>query len=123
MVDIATFIPLTVGGILGLLINVIIITIILAVADKFIAHEMSIKNSFIMALIAYLVVPLLLGFANIAFAFASIIIPLIVWIILGEILLKGSRKGKMMAAGIAFVVYLLLTFAGVPGMMAGLIPF
>ena len=106
-----------------MLINVVIITVILSLADKFLAHEMSLRNSLIMALIAYLVVPVILSFANISFAFASYIIPLVVWIILGEILLKGGRKGRLMAAAVAFIAYLVLTFAGVPFLIASLIPF
>lgn len=114
---------LSIGGIIGLLVNVVIITIILAIADKLIAHEMSIKNSFIMALIAYLVVPIVLAFANITFAFSNYVIPLVVWIILGEVLLKGDRKGKLIAAAVAFIIYLVLMLVGVTGIIAGLLSF
>ena len=121
MVDVASIIPLSLGGIIGLLVNVVIITVILSLTDKFLAHEISIRNSFIMALIAYLVIPIILSFANISFAFASYIIPLVIWIILGEILLKGGRKGRLIAAAVAFIAYLALTFLGVPFLIAGLI--
>src|SRR3989338_6686729 len=126
MVDvsiIAGIIPLSVGGFIALLINVIIISVILTLTDKVLAHEMSFKNSLIMALVAYLVVPLIISFANISFPFSGYIIPLVIWIALGEVLLKGGRKGKLIAAAVAFVIYLVLMFVGVTGLIAGLIPF
>ena len=84
MVDITGIIPLSLGGVIGLLINVVIITIVLAVADKVLAHEMSLKKSFIMALVAYLVVTIILSAAEISFEFSGYIIPLVVWVVLGQ---------------------------------------
>jgi len=126
MVDISIItgiIPLSVGGLIGLLINVIIIAVVLSLTDKLLAHEVSFKNSLIMALVAYLVVPLIISFASISFPFSGYIIPLIIWIALGEVLLKGGRKGKLIAAAVAFILYIVLLLAGVTGMIAGLIPF
>ncbi len=123
MVDIIGLIPLSVGGAIGLLINVVIVAVILMLTDRFLAHEMSAKNSFIMAFIAYFVVPILLSFAAVSFPFSGYVIPLIIWIGLGEVLLKGSRKGRLTAAAVAFVVYIVLTMLGVQSLLASLIPF
>ncbi|MBI3190270.1 hypothetical protein HYZ41_01050 [archaeon] len=123
MVDITGIIPLSLGGIIGLLINVVIITIVLALADKFLAHEMSFKKSFIMAIIAYLAVPIILAASGISFEFSGYIIPLIIWIVLGQFLLKGGHKKKLIAAAVAFIVWIILMFAGVPGILATMIPF
>jgi hypothetical protein len=123
MVDITGIIPLSLGGVIGLLINVVIITIVLAVADKVLAHEMSLKKSFIMALVAYLVVPIILSAAEISFEFSGYIIPLVVWVVLGQFLLKGGHKKKLIAAAVAFIVWIILFAIGVPGMLASLISF
>jgi hypothetical protein len=123
MADIALagIIPTTLGGIIGLLIEVVIISAVLMITDKFLAHEMSIKHSFIMAIIAYFVVPLAISFINLGIPYAGYIIPLIVWVVLGEILLKGSRTGRLKAAAVAFIVYTILTIAGVPVLLSGLL--
>lgn len=123
MVDITGIIPLSLGGVIGLLINVVIITIVLAVADKVLAHEMSLKKSFIMALVAYMVVPIILSAAEISFEFSGYIIPLVVWVVLGQFLLKGGHKKKLIAAAVAFIVWIILFAIGVPGMLASLISF
>jgi len=99
-----------------------VITAVLLVTEKFLAHEMAVRNSFIMGFIAYLIVPLVFAFAGISIPFAGIIVPLIVWIALGEVLLKGSRAGRLKAAAVAFIVYLALSMVGVPGMIAAFIP-
>src|SRR3989338_738193 len=122
MADLFTLIPFSLGGIIGLLIDVVVITAVLLVTEKFLAHEMAVRNSFIMGFIAYLIVPLVFAFAGISIPFAGIIVPLIVWIALGEVLLKGSRAGRLKAAAVAFIVYLALSMVGVPGMIAAFIP-
>ncbi|MCX6815248.1 MAG: hypothetical protein NT120_00150 [Candidatus Aenigmarchaeota archaeon] len=114
---------LSIGYFISLIIDVIIITIILYITDKFLAHEVSLKHSAIMAVIAYLAAPLVLAYSGISIPFAVYIIPLIVWIILGELLLKGSRGGRMKAAAVAFIIFLILNFAGVPTMLTSAIPF
>ncbi len=123
MVDITGIIPLSVGGMIGLLINVIIITAVLVIIDRIIAHEMTIKKSFVMAVVAYLFVPIILSFANIAIPFAGYIIPLIIWIALGQFLLKGTVKNKAVVAAVAFLVYIILTTdIPLPSIIAGFLP-
>jgi hypothetical protein len=119
----ASFIPTSVGGAIGLLVQILIIWVVVMLADKIIAHQMQAKHSLILAILAYFLSPLVLAFAAISIPFASIIVPLIVWIVLGEILLRGygGAKARLKVAAIAFVIYLVLNYAGVPGMIAAAI--
>jgi len=116
---------LSIGGIISLLINVIITAIAIMIADKLITHEISVKHSLLMAFIAYLIVPILFSFLFTfvpGIAVIGIILPLIAWIILGELLLKSDRKQKAIVAVIAYAVnILLLTY--VSGLIFSIIPF
>jgi hypothetical protein len=83
-----------------------------------------------MAIAAYFLAPILMGVLIIAgIALPSIlalyVIPLIVWIILGEVLLSSisDRKKRLEVAVVAFVIYTILTFIGVPVMIGSFIPF
>ncbi len=115
---------LSVAGIVSLVINVVITAIAIMIADKLITHEISVKHSLLMAFIAYLIVPILF---SLLFTFVpgiaviGIILPLIAWIILGEILLKSDRKQKAIVAVIAYAVnILLLTY--VSGLIFAVLP-
>ncbi len=116
---------LSVGGIISLLINVIITAIAIMIADKLITHEISVKHSLLMAFIAYLIVPILFSFLFTfvpGIAVIGIILPLVAWIILGELLLKSDRKQKAIVAIIAYAVnILLLTY--VSGFIFAVLPF
>ena len=120
----ASFIPSSVGGAIGLLVQILIIWVVVMLADKVIAHQIQAKHSLILAVLAYFLSPLVLAFAAIPIPFAGIIVPLIVWIVLGEILLRGYSGGavaRLKVAAIAFVIYLILNMVGVPGMIAAAI--
>ena len=116
---------LSIGGIVSLVVNVIVTAIAIMIADKVIAHEINFKHSLIMAVIAYLVVPLAISFAVLyvpAIAIVSIILPLVAWIILGEILLSSDMKQKAIVAIIAYAVNIFLSIY-VSGMILSFIPF
>lgn len=110
-------------GILGLIINVVVISVVLIILDRFIAHEIAVKHSVIMAAIAYFLAPLsmvLLSQYGISIPFGHYIIPLVIWIALGEILLKSDMKKKAIVAAAAFITYTVLTISGLVGAIAGL---
>ncbi|GEM_PF-2048597 len=125
MVEILGLIPTTLGGVIGLLVQVLIVWIAVMLADKIIAHQIEAKHSLILAVLAYFITPLVLSFAAISIPFAGIIVPLIVWIILGQILLRQTAGfvPKVKVAAVAFVIYFILTFVGLPAMIAGAIAF
>ena len=127
MVDISALIPFTlsIGGAVGLLVNVIIIFIAIVIADKVIAHEIEAKKSLIMAFVAYLIVPLILGAiisAGLSIPYIIYIIPLVVWVALSELLLKAEMKKKLIVAVVAFIIFTALNLVGVPMMISGALP-
>lgn len=123
MAELLGLIPTTVGGVVGLLVEVLIIWIAVMVADKIIAHQIEAKHSLILAALAYFLAPLILAFAAISIPFAGIIVPLLVWIVLGELLLRGSGdfKARLKVAAVAFMIYLILTILSVPAIISDMI--
>lgn len=116
---------LSFGGIISLLINVAVTAIAIMIADKIIAHEISPKQSILMAFIAYLIVPLafslVLGLVHGIYVIAPVL-PLVAWIILGELLLKADRKQKAIVAVIAYAINILLLSFVTP-VVFSLLPF
>ena len=116
---------LSIGGIVSLVVNVIVTAVAIIIADKIITHEIEVKHSLIMAFIAYFILPLALGYLITfvpAVATVAIILPLVAWILLGELLLKADRKQKAIVAVIAYAVNLLL-LGYVSGFIFSLLPF
>jgi len=124
-------VPLSIGGVISLLINALLVFIVLVVVNKIIEHEMEAKHSLIMAFLALFLAPLAMAVIAMTGVSAVIpyfgiiamfVIPLLVWILLGELLLKGDRMEKLKVVLIAFVVYFILNFIGVSIMIRSLIP-
>lgn len=117
MVDLLGIIPLTVGGIVADIVSMLIIFAALVIADKIIAHSVDAKRLLIMSVIAFFVAPIVgsLIAGYIAIPFIGYILPLIVWIILGELLIKeADMKTKLKVIIVAFIVYILLSMFVAP---------
>ena len=121
--------PLSLVGIIGLLITTLIIFIALIIADKIIAHEMDIKHVLIMAFLCAFIVPIItaiaLPFLPIPAGFGQIFyygFPLLSWVVLGEILLGGEFKEKLAVAFIAFAVFTALQMFGISATIMGFLP-
>jgi hypothetical protein len=122
---------MTIPDIIYLLIKVFVIFIALVIADKVIAHEMEIKHILIMAFLCAFIVPFVtIGLINpflspfVPAGFSQIFfygLPLVFWIILGEALLGGEFKEKLIVAFIAFAVFVALDFIGLQSMLNNLI--
>lgn len=124
MVDIGALLPVaSIGGLFAILINAVVAWIVLMIIDKIVAGNLDVKRTFIMALVALFIVPIVVGFLALPGLVSIYVVPLIVWIALGEVLLKASAMQKLKVVIIAFVVYIILNFVGVPGMLAGFLPF
>jgi hypothetical protein len=119
-------IPLSVGGVVGFLIDALLIFIVLLIADMIISHGIEPKRSLIMSLVAYFITPIVSYFiataVSLPLEIMLYLIPLVVWIALAEVLLEHDTMEKLKIAVLAFVVYIILIFAGVTSMIAGLIP-
>lgn len=122
-------IPTTVGGAVGFLINALLAFAVIIIIDEVINHEFQAKHSFIMAIGAYFITPIvfaLIGITGISAFFGFLttyLIPLIVWVALGEILLEGDGKTKAIVAAVAFIVYTVLIFIGIPTIITSALPF
>ncbi len=121
-------VPLTPAGVVALLVQASVVSLTILLADYLVAHNMEIKHAVMMSVAAYFVTPL--AAAGIAIAglelpslVAVYIVPLVVWVALGEVLLQGGDlMTKLKVAGVAFVVYLVLRQVGVVGIIAQLLP-
>ncbi|MEM7819279.1 MAG: hypothetical protein QXD48_00420 [Candidatus Aenigmatarchaeota archaeon] len=113
---------LSIGFAVSTLISSIIAFIAIIISDAIIAHNIDTKHSFILAIVALFLAPiagaLLTTYINISIPYFEIFIfPLIIWIILGEILLKAEMITKLKVIIIAFVVYEILSIFVMPYVM------
>ncbi len=127
MVDILSLVPLSVGGAVALLLNSVIALIALVIADKVIAHNVDVKHLFIMSIVALFVTPiiggLVLGYIAIPVVVSAYLLPLAVWIALGEVLIKESdMKTKLKVVVVGFIAYIILSLFLAPYVFS-LIPF
>jgi len=61
--DIAIGIPLSLGGIIATFVNALIAFVAITIADKFIGHNFEPKRTFIMAVVALFLAPIVSTFA------------------------------------------------------------
>mgnify|MGYP001602517552 CR=1 FL=1 len=120
--------PLTLGSAIAMLIESIIVTGVILLSDRVIAHNMEIKHAFIMAFAAYFIVPLFRAGITLAGFGIDIIllypIQLLTWVILGELLLKNNDfMTKLQVTVVAFVIYLILQYAGALTLIRLMLPF
>jgi len=115
------------GFVLGTFISALLAFVAIVVSDKVISHSIDAKKSLIMALIALFIVPIaatfVLGSVPVLLAipyFASIFLPLLFWIGLGEALLKSDRKTKLKVTVVAFIVYIILDIFLKPAIISAL---
>lgn len=118
-------VPSSIADVIWLAVQAIIIFVVIVVSDHIIAHGVGIKHAIIMSFAAFLLVPLILFFTasgGFMLPYLGYVIPLIVWIILGEILLEGDMKNKAIVGVIAYVAYLALAFSGLQSMVTSVVP-
>ena len=127
--DVLALLPLSISGIIWLLLKTVLIFVALILSDKILAHNMETKHILIMAFLVAFVVPiivtLLLQFITLPAGFSQIFfygLPLLMWIILGEILLGGDFKEKIMVAFIAFAIFTALDLIGIQSLVMQFIP-
>ncbi len=126
MIDITTALPLSAGGIIATFIDAIIAFAVIVIVDKFIGHNFEPKRTFAMAIVALFVAPIisvaLIGSTALPGFVSVYVVPLVLWIVLGELLLRGeSMKTKLEVTIIAFIVYSVLRIVLAPT-IAGLLP-
>ena len=129
MVDIVGLLPLTLGGVITTLVNALLAFVVLLAADKVVAHNQEPKKTLIVSLVALFITPVIgayaASFATLPDFVFSYLLPLFVWIILGELLLEGDYRTKLKVVGIAFIAYIVLSFTVGPILLStisGLLP-
>ena len=125
-IDILSALPLTTSGIVATFIDAIIAFIVIVAVNKFIGHNFEPKRTFVMAIVALFLAPIisvaLIGSTALPGFVSVYVVPLVLWIVLGELLLQGEgMKTKLEVTIIAFVVYSVLRIVLVPA-IAGLLP-
>lgn len=137
MVDIGSLvpllIPLTIPGIVTMFVNSLLAFVVVVLSDKVISHNLELKRASIVSGVALFITPVLgalvasytalpVYLSGIIFAY---VLPLLVWIVLGEILLKSDMKTKLKVMVIAFAAYMILNFTVGPilfGFVPGFLP-
>ncbi|MBI2971589.1 MAG: hypothetical protein HYY37_04205 [Candidatus Aenigmarchaeota archaeon] len=121
-------VPLTPAGIVALLAQALVTALAILISDRLIAHNFEVKHAVMMSFAAYFVTPL--AFAGIALSgfevpalVARYVVPLLVWIALGEILLQsGDMVTKLKVAGVGFAVYIIMLQVGVAQLISSALP-
>jgi len=119
---------LSLSLVIDILIRTLVAFIALVIVDAILTKELSAKRTFAMAFLALFIVPIAASFIALPSILGSglvslIILPLIVWIILGEVMLKAEWKTKLKVAVIAFIVYLVLIFVNLGSYLRAILPF
>ena len=127
MVDLLSYVPLSVAGVIALLVNMLIAFIALVIADKIVAHSVDAKRLLIIAFIALFITPIVAALALSSLALPAFvsgyILPFLVWLGLGELLIKeADMKTKLKVVVVAFVVWFILSIYLAP-FIFGILPF
>ena len=117
-----SLVPITIEGVVSLLISTTIIFVSIVLSDAIIAHEMEAKEVLVMSFFAYFLTPLAQSLLARYIPFVGfILVPLFVWFVLGEIFLRKDSTTNMKVAILAFVIYQILIYSGIVSRVAGLV--
>ena len=119
-------VPATAGGIVWLLVQSLIVFLVIVLADRVIAHGVQTKHALILSFAAYFIPGLILFGLNLAGVLLPgsilLVVPLLVWIGLGELLLEGDFKSKLIVAVIAYVAFFALNASPLQSFVTSLVP-
>mgnify|MGYP001614001766 CR=1 FL=1 len=119
-------IPASIGGIVWLFVQTFIVFIVIVIADRVISHGVETKHALILSFAAYFLPGLILfGLIIAGIMLPSsilLVVPLVVWVLLGELVLQGDFKSKLIVAVIAYVAFFALNASPLPSIVVSLIP-
>ncbi len=119
-------IPTTIGGIVWLFVQTLVIFLVIMIADRVISHGVEMRHALILSFAAYFLPGLLLFGLNVAGVvlpgFVLLALPIIVWIALGEVLLEGDFKNKLIVAVIAYATFLVINASPLQSVVVSLVP-
>lgn len=91
------------------LINTLLAFFLVVLSDRIIAHEVEAKHALILSVISLFVVPMLAPYIGVFDRGIAIILSFVVWVALGEVLLRSDYATKFKVLAIAFGVYYILS--------------
>ena len=101
--------PISVSLATTYLINTLLAFAAVVLSDRIIAHEVEVKHALILSVISLFVVPLLAPYIGVFDRGIAIILSFVVWVALGEVLLRADYGTKFKVLAIAFGVYYILS--------------
>lgn len=115
-------VPTSVAGIVGLLVSTAVIFIAILLSDAIIGHEMEMKQILVMSFLAYFLTPLAQALlARYIPVVGFVLMPLLVWFVLGQIILKKDAVTNMKIAVVAFIIYQILLYTKIVSIIVGLV--
>jgi len=109
-----------VSSVVSLLIETFLVAAAISLSSAVIAHRIEFKRIIIMAVLAYFLTPLICGMINVVAI--PFVMPLLIWIVLGEVMLKDiDVKKKAMVAILAYVIFLAATLLGLQSAVISLL--
>ncbi len=119
-------VPTTIGGIVWLFVQTFIVFLVIVLADRLISHGVETKHAIILSFAAYFLPGLLiLGISIAGISLPGsilLVLPLVVWIGLGEVLLSGDFKNKLIVAVIGYVAFFAINASPLPSIVTSLVP-
>lgn len=119
-------VPTTIGGLVWLFVQTFAVFLVIVLADRLISHGVEMKHALILSFAAYFLPGLLrLGLSIVGISLPDpivLVLPLLIWIGLGELLLEGDFKGKLIVAVIAYVTFFALNKSPLPSIVMSLVP-
>ncbi len=101
--------PISMSLATAYLINTLLAFVAVVLSDRIIAHEVEAKHALILAVMAFFVAPMLAPYIGVYDRGIAIILSFVVWVLLGEALLRADLGTKFKVLAIAFVVYYILS--------------
>ena len=119
-------VPTTIGGLVWLFVQTFAVFLVIVVADRLISHGVEIKHALILSFAAYFLPGLLiLGLSLVGVSLPNaivLVLPLLLWIGLGELLLEGDFKGKLIVAVIAYVTFFAINASPLRSFVMSVVP-
>ncbi len=91
------------------LLNTLLAFAAVVLSDRIIAHEIEAKHALIISIVALFVAPVFAPYIGVVDRGLAIILSFVVWVILGELLLKADTGTKFKVLAIAFATYYILS--------------
>ena len=105
-------IPSSIGGVVWLIVQSAFVFLAIVLAEKFVTYNIQMQHAFILSVVAYFAAPLAtyaVSYTGIILpSFIGLLLPLLVWIALGEVLIEGDLKSRAMVAIVAYGAYIII---------------